>query len=373
MHFILYWKAFCSWCVKAGLPLVAVYHLLCSNVFLNYAAQDAQSLERLGNYALAPFQYLFAGSVAIPYSGIDGQEPYGYATKLRFDYATHCFSRTAASLAALPLSLAIGSLLKGVAYLSPEVRDRHERLIASIATPIVRPNHEYYRAVGIPIGSWEEGEVLQAPVYARRPGDEEVLRVEKQALLEIVRLLTAHKIPFWVDCGTCLGVWRHRGVIPWDNDIDLSVLEPDFDNVRRVLSTLDKGKYAVQDWSGRGKPGTYLKVYVKESRSLIDIYHFAIDPQSRTLTYILSNEESPFLPLAWKNRERQFVIATPFEEIFPLKRSTFDGIEVPVPNQTRMYLEKRYGDISPAKAFDERTGRYEKVSTHPYWHGALAQ
>ena len=39
------------------------------------------------------------------------------------------------------------------------------------------------------------------------------------------RVFGAHGIPYWIESGTRLGAVRHRGVIPWDDDIDLAVPE----------------------------------------------------------------------------------------------------------------------------------------------------
>jgi hypothetical protein len=70
----------------------------------------------------------------------------------------------------------------------------------------------------------------------------------------------------------------------------------------------------------------------------------------------------------FRNHERTYTVATPFDTVFPLKKANFDGIEVAVPGKVKEYLQGRYGqDISPVKVYDPVTGQYEKVSSHPYW------
>jgi hypothetical protein len=135
-----------------------------------------------------------------------------------------------------------------------------------------------------------------------------------------------------------------------------------------LLQKLDPKKYQVQDWSNRGLPGSYIRVYIKENRNHIDIYHFSINEQNKTISSILSNEESPFMVESWKIRERRFKVPTPFDTVFPLKKASFDGIEVWVPNKTESYLQLRYGqNIGPIKVYNEESGWYEKDLSHPYW------
>ena len=40
-------------------------------------------------------------------------------------------------------------------------------------------------------------------------------------LHDIVKVCNAHDIPYNLMCGTLLGAVRHKGFIPWDDDVDL--------------------------------------------------------------------------------------------------------------------------------------------------------
>src|SRR3990167_6413939 len=55
------WESFYTWIQRFGLPAVAVYHLLCTSVFLNVSAVDATGLEKVANVCLIPVQYVLAG------------------------------------------------------------------------------------------------------------------------------------------------------------------------------------------------------------------------------------------------------------------------------------------------------------------------
>jgi len=351
-----------------GMPLVLWYHALIINPFINIATEDAKGFEKAANIALIPTQYILAGKIAYPVEE-DGRTI--YRLKQRFDYNLHFWVKTGASFCALSYSLSIGTLLKAISYLDSGVRKKHQLIKEYLNRTDVVSNKEYYEKLGLDVGDMNEAEWIDLTWYKRRPGDENHLAREKEALKEVFQILKKHNIPCWVDCGTCLGAYRYGGVIPWDMDIDIAILEPDFENVRRALNELDKDKYEVQDWSNRCLPNTYLKIFVKQGEAMIDIYHFAVHPENKTVQYILSNEYSIFLPESWRIRERRFTVPMAYDTVFPLKKALFDGIEVFVPNKTKKYLQSFYGEnIEPAKVYDENTCQYEKDLTHPYWNRA---
>ena len=349
------------------MPVVTCYHLVCSNVFLNTAAQDAQGLEKVGDYALAPFRYLFGGSLAIP---LDGEK--GYDIRQYFDYHEHLILKTAGAVISLPFSVVVGSAVKGIAFLSKDVRLRHRCILDSYHATYVISNNENYRSLAIDLGKTSLPK-LTSKGYQRRAEDENHLCEEKKAFFEIVKILKENHILFWADCGTCLGAYRYGGMIPWDNDLDLSILEPDFVNVRRVLNALDFSKYLVEDWSNRLFPNTYIRVYIRATRGYIDIYCFAIYPERQTIQYICSHMNNMFMIKGWKLNEKYYTVETSYEVVFPLRIADFDGVEIYVPNQTEKYLQMRYGaNLSPVKIYNAETNTYEKDLSHPYWQRAFA-
>lgn len=58
---------------------------------------------------------------------------------------------------------------------------------------------------------------------------EELRRVQLQILDVVVDFCDNNGINYWIDSGTLLGAVRHKGYIPWDDDIDIGMLRPDFD------------------------------------------------------------------------------------------------------------------------------------------------
>jgi phosphorylcholine metabolism protein LicD len=360
--------------MHAGMPLVQCYHLLCGAPFLNIAAEDATGLEKVANVCFIPTQYLMAGSAAVCHVTKESvQSQSYYSIEQRFDYRDeYIWHKTALSYIALPASIALGSFFKGLSYFSEDARRRHAKILDAKKTDHVMDNASYYDSIGIKTTDLSSAEKISPTRHKRREGEENVMQIEKAAFKDIISILSKNKIMFWADCGTCLGTYRYGGIIPWDWDIDIAILQPDFFNVKNVLTSgLNADLYAVQDWSSRDKPATYLKVLVKATGSLIDIYNFAINEKDQTVHSILSNGDCVLMIESWKIRERRFTIPTSFDTIFPLKKADFDGLEVFVPAKTKEYLQQRYGEnIEPAKICNEVTGQYEKDLTHPYWQKA---
>lgn len=80
---------------------------------------------------------------------------------------------------------------------------------------------------------------------------EQLLKVQKIQLemaKDIKRVCEENEIPYFMYRGTFLGAVRHKGVIPWDDDMDFGMLRKDYEKFCRIANEKLSEQYCFQNW-----------------------------------------------------------------------------------------------------------------------------
>ena len=70
----------------------------------------------------------------------------------------------------------------------------------------------------------------------------EYKKVTFEVLKKIDKICRQHGINYFLFAGTLLGAVRHKGFIPWDDDIDICMLRADYDRLAHIIQ---EGKYGL--------------------------------------------------------------------------------------------------------------------------------
>lgn len=129
---------------------------------------------------------------------------------------------------------------------------------------------------------------------------DQLKEIQIEILKEIKRVCAENNISFFLDSGTLLGAVRHKGMIPWDDDIDLGMLREDYEKFANLVSELDDS-FFYQSWNSDPNYGLpYAKVRKKHTHFIestnkdsgqndgifVDIFPYDNYPDSRVKQFV---------------------------------------------------------------------------------------
>ena len=76
-------------------------------------------------------------------------------------------------------------------------------------------------------------------------------------------------LKYYACAGTCLGAVRHKGFIPWDDDIDVVMPRKDYEKIIALKDALKKSGYEINDLSNKGYVLPYAK-FCEAKTTLVD-------------------------------------------------------------------------------------------------------
>ena len=226
--------------------------------------------------------------------------------------------------------------------------------------------------------------------------------LEKDLLNAFIEICEKNQLDYWVYAGSLLGAVRHKGFIPWDDDVDTCMAREDIDRLREILKNneeyrltvkydawgfckqirfcykdsklpvfidvfpFDWARTATRDsWEANHKAKMDLRAEITdESNSLIREFRAAgcVDDDSEIGKQVAGIFEKYYNRLHEENvlcsKEEAEGFLFSFDswnpcddsninavaQFFPLQRLEFEGMECKVPNQYMYILHELYGE-----------------------------
>lgn len=93
-----------------------------------------------------------------------------------------------------------------------------------------------------------------------------------ELLQEFDRICSKHNIPYLIFCGSAIGAVRHKGFVPWDDDLDVSMLRKDYERFLEVASSELREEYYLQAEFSEHWPMNFSKLR-KNNTTCLEKYH----------------------------------------------------------------------------------------------------
>lgn len=260
--------------------------------------------------------------------------------------------------------------------------------------------------------------------FSKYNGEGTDLRKAQLRMLDILiavdKICRKHNIPYWLDYGTLLGAVRHGGFIPWDDDVDISMMKDDYNRFLAIAPKELSEQFAIQNTNTEKYhyvPFTkvidkYSKVTVISKNQLqqkrkyqglwIDIfpvikgdvrYLNLVEPLYVRCFHRIHHFE-PFnfkvlvaymlYPFVWVAKQiiclqgllgdkekimEDFGVPETaparqkfYSDYLPIREIQFEGVSFPAPNHTDKVLTKEYGDYMQVPPEDKRIIHHAEIT-----------
>jgi phosphorylcholine metabolism protein LicD len=143
---------------------------------------------------------------------------------------------------------------------------------------------------------------------------------------EFDRICRKYDLKYWCIGGTLIGTIRHKGWVPYDGDIDVGMLEEDYNKLEKIIqSELPKEmwfqtSYTDKYWNNKNisKIRSLEAFYKRKEGDIRDKWHNGLQ-----LDIFILNENKEYIH-GYKKFKKT--------DIFPLKEVLFENIKVYIPN-----------------------------------------
>lgn len=174
---------------------------------------------------------------------------------------------------------------------------------------------------------------------------------------EIVRICEANNIPYLLIAGTLLGAVRHKGFIPWDDDMDIGMERKDYDRFLACAGQQLDSAFFLQTWDAEKE---YASPFAKVR--LNDTLFVEKNNEKAAIHKGIYVDVFPFdnVPDNAIRAKLQKIRATYYKHLL-LNKCRYDYVDHR--NKSKMRIAKAFGFLAKLYSFDSIHKRYLKVMT----------
>jgi len=170
-----------------------------------------------------------------------------------------------------------------------------------------------------------------------------------EALLrQVTDELDAANITYWLTDGTLIGAYRHHGIVPWDDDLDIRLRHSE----RPQLEALYKSRLSVT-YGIFYHDSSYLKLYARNGINSTG-WEWTFPFMDVFFTY--ENETH-----VWNVDDNEVI--HPRSTVYPLRRRPFGNLSLWTPRDTVEYLRLR--DATENCQSNSWWHKFERATIHP--------
>lgn len=103
--------------------------------------------------------------------------------------------------------------------------------------------------------------------------EEENKRIMLNILKDVAEFCDKENLAYYLTGGTLIGAIRHKGFIPWDDDIDIAMPRPDYNKFISLYQ--EKGKYSLSTPADKGCFCVWAKVYDSKTLKFEDTVDYS--------------------------------------------------------------------------------------------------
>lgn len=243
---------------------------------------------------------------------------------------------------------------------------------------------------------------MNAKNQFRETSLEEAKKIMLDILIELDQICKKNNLTYWLDAGTLLGAIRHKGFIPWDDDIDVAMPRDDYNKFIKIYKQELSPHLFLQTKESDPEFSQYFAkirnintLFIEDSEKGKDIkYNQGIFIDIFPVNYIDTkmNHIYPFLRFLGKfftenrfyikysnmdiykyyikifnklhNKKNNFIRKGPEitsrlksiekKDVFPLVKVEFENLTFPAPSNYDKYLKEIYGDYMTLLPLEQR-------------------